>query len=75
MPDSAARVLRTFLQLLAAGGFTLLFEQIARDVPPSYTPYVLIFATLAVTAAQNWAEQEGIIPTILKPAGSRSETV
>jgi hypothetical protein len=75
IPDSVARVLRTLIQLLAAGGFTALFEQIARDVPPGYTPYILILATLLVTAAQNGLEQAGVIPAFLRPVGTRNETV
>lgn len=75
MPDSLARVLRTLIQLLAAGGFTALFEQIARDVPAAYTPYILIIATLAVTAAQNGLEQAGVIPALLKPQFAKTDKV
>lgn len=56
IPDGLARFIRTLLQLLAGGAFTVLFEQIARDVDPSVTPYVLIVSTLAVNAAQNAIE-------------------
>jgi hypothetical protein len=75
MPDYLARILRTFIQLVAAGSFTALFQQIAKDVPASYTPYVLIVSTLVVTAAQNAAEQAKLIPTMLKPTDARIERV
>ena len=38
------------------GAFTVLFEQIANDVPRSYTPYILIASTLVITLAQNTVE-------------------
>ena len=75
MPDWAARILRTVIQLIAGGAFAALFEQIARDVPSSYTPYVALIATLIVTVAQNAAEQAGAIPTILKPRDAKTEKV
>lgn len=72
MPDWVARILRTLVQMLAGGAFAALFEQVAHDVPPSYTPYVLIISTLIVAAAQNALEEAGLIKTFLKPADSRS---
>lgn len=75
MPDSVGRVVRTLIQLLAAGAFTELFLQVAKDVPEHYAPYILIFSTLAVTAAQNGLEQAGAIPTLLKPRSARVEKV
>lgn len=75
MPDWAARIARTGVQMLAGGAFTVLFEQIAKDVPSGYTPYVLIFSTLAVTAAQNALEEAGVLKPFLKPAGEESERV
>ncbi len=57
MPDGLSRVLRTLVQLLAAGAFTALFEQLANDAPASYAPYVLIFSTLVISAAQNFYEK------------------
>lgn len=75
MPDWAARIARTGMQMLAGGAFTVLFEQVARDVPPGYTPYVLIGSTLMVTAAQNFLEEKEVIPSILKPKGANNEQV
>ena len=59
------RGLRTLLQLLAAGGFTALFDQVAKDVPSSYAPYVLIVSALVIAIAQNWLENEGYIRPVL----------
>jgi hypothetical protein len=75
MPDWFARILRTLLQMLAGGAFTALFEQVARDVPPSYTPYVLIISTLIVAAAQNALEEAGLLKPLLKPADARNAKV
>jgi hypothetical protein len=69
MPDYVARILRTMAQLLAAGGFTALFEQVAKDVPASYTPYVLLVSMLLVTIAQNVLEQ-ATGKEFLKPASA-----
>jgi hypothetical protein len=71
MPDYAARILRTLIQLLAGGAFAALFTQVAHDVPPQYAPYVVIVTTLFVSTAQNALEQAGAIPTILKPADAK----
>ena len=67
MPDWVARIIRTVLQLIAGGAFAELFMQISRDVPSSYTPYVILGSTLLVTIAQNFIEQT-TGKAILKPA-------
>ena len=67
MPDSVARILRTLLQLLAGGAFTVIFDQIVRDVPSSYQPYLVAIFTLLVTTAQNAVEQK-TGHAILKPS-------
>jgi hypothetical protein len=56
MSDTWKRFFRTLIQLAAGGTFTVLFEQIANDVPSSYTPYILIASTLVITLAQNTVE-------------------
>lgn len=75
MPDWLARVVRTAIQLSAAGVFTELFLQVAHDVPASYAPYIVIGSTLVVTFAQNIAEEEGWIKPRLKPASEPQERV
>ena len=62
------RVMRTVLQLVAAGGLTALTNQVASDLPVSYSAYFVIFWTVVVTTAQNYLESTGKIPTILKKA-------
>lgn len=50
------RVARTLLQLLAGGALYGLTEQLARDVPAAYGPYVVLGYTLLVALAQNLVE-------------------
>ena len=73
MPDWAARILRTILQLIAGGAFTALFDQIVRDVPVTYAPYVALVFTLFVTIVQNLVEQS-TGKALLKPANAQVET-
>lgn len=73
MPDWLARITRTAIQLGAAGVLTAFLTQVSKDVPPFYTPYVLIGSTLLVTFCQNIAEQEGWIKPILKPADAHEQ--
>lgn len=73
--DSLARVLRTLIQMIAAGAFTAIFDQVARDAPDSWRPYVAAIFMLLVVAAQNSLEQNEKIPTILKPANSQEYIV
>lgn len=65
MNEATRRVLRTGLQMVAAGGLTALVEQVARDVPGTWTPYVFIAGTLVVTFCQNLAEANGWMPVVL----------
>lgn len=70
MSDGLARFLRTVFQavvgLLITGGFDALFAQLNRDIPTTYQPYLALGFTLLVTAAQNGAENRGIVPPMLK---------
>jgi hypothetical protein len=74
MPDWLARVLRTALQLVAAGGLTALLGQLAKDVPVQYSAYILLGSVLLVTFCQNLLESLGLIPVLLKPPGAAHET-
>lgn len=56
MSDALSRILRTLAQLVAGGAFTALFDQIVRDVPFAYVPYVSLIFTFLVTIAQNSIE-------------------
>ena len=68
MNDWIARIVRTLGQMIAGGGFTLLFDQLVHDIDPKWQPYVALGATLFVTFVQNLMEDMGAIPTLLKPA-------
>lgn len=74
MPDWVARVLRTLLQLLAAGAFTAFFSEVVKIIPPEYQPLAMAFFMLLVTFAQNWAEA-ATGKALLKPVGAQSERV
>ena len=78
MSDSMARIVRTLVQLVAGGGLTLLFDQLAKDVPTRWTPYVVLGATLLVTICQNLVEQwrgAGILRPASPPAPATVQTV
>ena len=66
VPDGLARFLRTLLQMLAGGAFTALFDQVVRDVPTAYQPYLVVCFTLLVNAAQNYGEAQGWWPSLMK---------
>ena len=68
MKDWIARIVRTLAQMVAGGGFTLLFDQFVKDISDPYKPYVALAATLLVTFVQNALEDAGVVPTVLKPA-------
>lgn len=72
MQDWIARILRTLGQMIAGGGFTLLFDQLVHDIDPRYAPYVALGATLFVTFVQNLLEDAKVIPTLMKPASPPS---
>ena len=57
MSDGLGRVVRSVLQLIAGGGLTALFLQIAEDVPESYAPYLVLLSTGLVAIAQILIEE------------------
>jgi hypothetical protein len=61
---------RTLIQLLAAGGFTWLTDQLAKDIPTVYVPYLMGTYTVLVALAQNALEDAGKIPAVLKGQAS-----
>ena len=67
MPDWLARILRTVLQLGAAGAFTAVITEGSKLVDPKYAPLILTVSALIVTACQNAIEQ-ATGRSILKPA-------
>lgn len=54
--QTKTRFVRTLLQLIAGGALYGLTEQIAKDLPSEYAPYLILGYTLAVTLVQNIAE-------------------
>ena len=54
--QTRTRVARTLLQLIVGGGLYALTQQLAKDVPQAYAPYLVIFYTLLVALAQNLIE-------------------
>lgn len=57
MNDSTRRIVRTLLQIVAGGSCTALFLQIAKDVPESYAPYIVLLSTALVAVAQIVVEE------------------
>lgn len=57
MSDGLARIVRSILQLVAGGGLTALFMQLAKDVPDSYAPYIVLLASGLVAIAQIGVEE------------------
>jgi hypothetical protein len=57
MNDSTRRVIRGLLQLVAGGGLAALFMQIAKDVPDSYAPYVVMGSAALAMVAQIVVEE------------------
>lgn len=70
MPDSVRRMIRTAVQLIAGGGLYVLTDQFAKDIPAQYTAYLWGGYTILVTVAQNYAEDAGWIPSVLKASAS-----
>lgn len=70
MSDAIRRPLRTLIQMIASGGLTILVNQLAEDVPTSYTPYILIGFTILVGFCQNWLEDNKGLPAIFKATAS-----
>lgn len=65
MNDALARILRTFLQVAAAGGLFEIVDLVAQDVQ---SPYVFPVYVLVLTVLQNYLEDIGALKPILKPA-------
>lgn len=79
--DTAVRrVARTFLQILVAliigGAFDLLVQRLTDQTPRELVPVVTGLWFLGVVAAQNWAENNGVIKPIFgTKANVKDDTV
>lgn len=51
--QTKTRVFRTLVQLIVGGALYGLVDQLIKDVPEAYAPYIAIGYTLVVTVAQN----------------------
>lgn len=60
------RVVRTVLQLIAAGALTAAVNTWANGLDPAWIAVVLAGWQAVVTAAQNYLEEAKVIPAILK---------
>lgn len=65
MNDATRRMVRTAVQLVAAGGLTELVRLAATDFA-AYGPYLFVMNTLLVTFCQNYAEDAGWVRPLLK---------
>ncbi len=65
--DVGNRVIRTLIQLIAAGGATALFEAVTDLAPAQYQALILAIFMMIITFCQNVAEDLGLIPKVLKP--------
>lgn len=65
--DWVERIMRTLFQLITAGVLTTLLTQVAQDIPTQYRPYIALATTAIVVSVQNYAEQKGWVPKMLKP--------
>lgn len=74
MSDNLGRILRTLVQLLAGGAFTALFEQIVTDVPPQYSPYLVIIFSLLTAIAMNVGREQGWLKPAPEPEPAAPET-
>lgn len=57
MNDSARRILRTLIQLIAGGALGSLATQIVLDVPDRYDPYILLASAAIAAIAQIVIEE------------------
>lgn len=60
------RGVRTAIQLIAGGGLAALTDQIITDIDATYAVYVTAAYSFIVALAQNFAEQQGWVPSVLK---------
>jgi hypothetical protein len=57
MSDGVGRIIRSVLQLIAGGGLTALFLQLAEDAPEAYAPYLVLLGAGLVAIAQILVEE------------------
>lgn len=66
MTETMHRVVRTAIQLVAAGGLTGIVAAITAGLTQQQTATVMAVMTLVVTFCQNYAEDAGWVKPLLK---------
>jgi hypothetical protein len=80
MSDTAWRIIRSLVQLVAGGGAGVFFTQVATDIGkdhPTVVPYITMLGALIAVIAQNvvesWKGERLIGPTVVsKPAAEQA---
>lgn len=62
------RALRVLAQFLVAGGFTRAIDAWVVNLDPAWQLTVLALTQLTIAFAQAFLEEQGVIPTVFKPA-------
>lgn len=65
--DTAGRIVRSALQLVAGGGLAAVVAALADGAGPVAAAALALGSTFLVTTCQNLLEENGVIPTLLKP--------
>ena len=60
------RALRTLMQFVLAGGLTAILNAASPGLGPSTLAVVTGAVLYATTYAQNWLEDRGLVPALLK---------
>lgn len=60
------RAARTFLQLVASGGLTAFVNEVAGGLTAEQASLVLAGWTVFTSFVQNFLEDTGLVPTVLK---------
>lgn len=76
MSDATRRTIRTLLQFTAAGGLTALVNEMADGLSANWKVLVQGFNLILITLSQNFLEDAGAIPSVLKsPASSGAHPI
>lgn len=67
MNDATGRVVRSVLQLVAGGGLAAIVAAVANGLSPTAAAALSLASALLVIICQNFAEEKGVIPALLKP--------
>lgn len=60
------RAMRTLFQLVVAGAFTQLIASATNGIDPTARMAVLALMTVLTSYCQNWLEERGAIPAMMK---------